>query len=187
VEPSTVAELPLVERWPRIAQGSHASGWPAPQMIQGSGIRSLGLVVLTEALSVKADALSALYYRTISSMQDRTDLPSDRVPRRRRHQRRFTTAEIAEIGEQYQAGRSMNELARQYGVYRKTIVCALERGNIPLRYRGLSPERVAEAAELYRAGCSLARLGEKYGCTDKAVSHALRQHGVEIRPRRGWS
>ena len=61
-----------------------------------------------------------------------------------------------QIGEQYQAGQSMNELARQYGVYRRTILHALERGNIPIRCRGLSPDRVAEASELYGALGTLA-------------------------------
>lgn len=91
------------------------------------------------------------------------------------------------IAEQYQAGRSMNELVRHYGVYRRTILHALKGARVPIRYYGLSLDRVAEAAELYRAGWSLARLGEKYGCSDKTVGRALREHGVEIRRRNGWS
>ena len=81
----------------------------------------------------------------------------------------------------------MNDLARQQGVHRSTILHALRRADTPLRYRGLPPDRVAEAAALYRTGWSLVRVGEKYGCTDMAVAHALRQRGEEIRPRRGWS
>jgi lambda repressor-like predicted transcriptional regulator len=110
---------------------------------------------------------------------------SDSAPRKRRHQRRFTAAEVVEISEQYLAGQSMNDLARQYGVYRRTILHALQGAKVPVRYYGLSPDHVTEAAKLYQAGWSLARLGEKYGCSDKAVSSALREHGVEIRPRRG--
>lgn len=149
--------------------------------------RDGGRVVLTEALSNKAAALASLHDQTGQLRTETVDATPARSQRNRRHQRRFTAAEIVEIGEQYQAGRSMNDLARQYGVYRKTVLHALELGNIPIRHRGLSTDRVAEAAEQYRAGWSLARLGAKYGCTDKAVSHALRQHGVEIRPRHGWS
>jgi len=144
-------------------------------------------VVLTETLSDKADALSGLYRWTISSIQDTASSPSRPAPRERRYQRRVTAAEVVEIGEQYQAGRSMNNLARQYGVHRNTIRRMLQSGDVPIRHGGLSPDRVEEAAALYRAGWSLARLGEKYGCADTAAGHALRRHGVEIRPRRGWS
>jgi uncharacterized protein (DUF433 family) len=139
-------------------------------------------VVLTETLSDKAAALANLQL-TVSTAEATAAWPQ----RKRRHQRRFTAAEVAEVGEQYQAGRSMNDLAQQYGVYRRTILHALKLCDVPIRCRGLSPVRVAEAAELYRAGWSLARLGEKYGCTDKAVGHALRRRGVEIRTRHGWS
>jgi len=92
-----------------------------------------------------------------------------------------------EISEQYLAGRSMNDLARQYGVCRRTILHALQGGNVSIRSYGLSPDRVSEAANLYRAGWSLARLAEKYGCSVKAVRNAFQRHRVDVRPRRGWN
>ena len=80
----------------------------------------------------------------------------------------------------------MNDLARQYGVCRTTILHALQRSDVRVRSRGLPQERVDEVAELYRAGWSLARLGEKYGCDDLTVRHALVLRRVCHRPRRGW-
>ena len=145
------------------------------------------MVVLTEHLSDKATALAALHDQTVQLMASTAGVTVTTPRRQRRHPRRLKATEVAAIGEQYQAGRSMNDLARQYGVHRHTILLALRRSDIPIRPCGLSPDRVAEAAELYRTGWSLARLGEKYGCADKAVGYALRQYGVEIRPRRGWS
>jgi lambda repressor-like predicted transcriptional regulator len=142
-------------------------------------------VVLTEALSNKAASLASLRDQVLQLMASGAGTTAG-PQHRRRQQRRLTAAEVAELDEQYQAGRSMNELARRYGVHRTNILHALERSEIPIRQRGLFPDRVAEAAVLYRAGWSLARLGEKYGCKDMTVAHALRQHGVEIRPRRGW-
>lgn len=145
-------------------------------------------MVLTEHLSDKAAALARLHDRTLRHPPTEDAGPTVvQTRRRRRPKSHFTAAEVTVIVEQYQAGRSMNDLARQHGVHRSSILHALRRTETPLRYRGLPPDRVAEAAALYRVGWSLARLGEKYGCTDMSVAHALRQRGEEIRPRRGRS
>lgn len=104
----------------------------------------------------------------------------------RQAQRRFTTAEAAEIAERYQSGQTMNQLARSYGVHRCTIAHCLQKQQVQQRQSGLSPADVPAAAALYQSGWSLARIGERYGITDMTVRRALAKHGVEIRPRRGW-
>lgn len=79
----------------------------------------------------------------------------------------------------------MNQLARTFGVHRRTIAHCLHKQNMPLRQLGLAPEHLEQAAALYRAGWSLARIGDKYGTTDMTARRALALHGVQIRPRRG--
>lgn len=105
----------------------------------------------------------------------------------RQVQRRFTAAEAAEIAEQYLAGRTMNQLASSYAVHRRTIAHCLQKQDVGLRQHGLSLDHLEQAAALYRAGWSLAQVGDRYGTTDMSVRRALAKHGVEIRPRNGWS
>jgi hypothetical protein len=92
-----------------------------------------------------------------------------------------------EFAAQYRAGQTMNQLARTFGVHRRTVAHCLQKQGVGLRQFGLSVEHLDQAAALYRAGWSLARIGDKYGTTDMTVRRALAKHGVDIRPRRGWS
>jgi len=102
-------------------------------------------------------------------------------------QRRFTAAEAAEIAEQYLAGQTMNQLARSYAVHRRTIAHCFHKQGVAVRQTGLPPEHLDQAAMLYQAGWSLARIGDRYDTTDMTVGRALARHGIQIRPRRGWS
>jgi lambda repressor-like predicted transcriptional regulator len=157
----------------------------AGETTEGPGIRGLQVVVLTEHLSVEADLLVGL---NSQANLDQTDTkPAAPLPRpARQAQRRFTAEEAAEIAQQYQAGQTMNQLARVHGVHRRTVAHCLQKQEVSVRKLGLPPEHLDQAAALYRDGWSLARLGEKYGTTDMTVRRALAKHGVEIRPRRGW-
>lgn len=146
------------------------------------------VVVLTEHLSVKADILASLYDR---AKQDQSDavvpvlISQSRPPRQ--VQRRFTTVEAGEIAERYQAGQTMNQLARTYHVHRRTIAHCLQKQQVALRQPGLSPDHLERAAMLYQAGWSLARIGDEFGTTDMSVRRTLAKYGIVIRPRRGWS
>ncbi|MDQ2846110.1 MAG: hypothetical protein M3Y77_07125 [Actinomycetota bacterium] len=130
--------------------------------------------------------LAGLCTPTIQNVQ--TPVSGSPARRQRRAQRRFTPAEAAKIAEQYCTGQTMNHLARTYSVHRRTIAHCLQKQEVALRQVGLSLEHIIPAAALYRAGWSLARIGDKYGTTDMTVRRVLLAfHGVEIRPRRGWS
>lgn len=145
------------------------------------------MVVLTEHLSDKAAMLASLRDQTQRLAASAVGATVASPRHRRRRQRRFTAAEVVKIGEQYRSGRSMNDLARQHGVHRNTILHALHRSDTPIRHR-VSPQTEWPR----QLGCTAPIghwpvWGERYGCTDMAVAHALRQQGVQIRPRRGWS
>jgi len=142
-------------------------------------------VVLTEHLSGNAGILAGLCTPTIQNVE--TPVPGSPTRHKRQAQRHFAAAEAAKIAEQYRAGEMLNQLARTYSVHRRTIAHCLQKPEVPLRQVGLSPEHIIPAAALYRAGWSLARIGGKYGTTDMTVRRVLALHGVEIRPRRGWS
>lgn len=173
--------MPCADEAPTSLRGSHNAHNGALQAPEYE------LVVLTEHLSGKADVLADLCNRTNLDRSDAAVSPSPSLSRPPRQvQRRFTTAEAAEITERYQSGQTMNHLARSYAVHRRTVAHCLQRQQVAPRQRGLGPEHLDQAAGLYRAGWSLARVGEKYGCSDMAVRRALALHGVEIRPRNGF-
>jgi hypothetical protein len=154
--------------------------------VRGSHIACL--VVLTEHLSVRADILAGLH--ELANLDEPNTVVPALLPRARpprRVQRRFTAAEAAEIVKQYLADQTMNELARAYGIHRRTVAYCLRKQGVAPRQLGLPGEHLNQAAALYRVGWSLARIGKRYGTTDMTVRRALAKHGVAIRPRRGWS
>jgi DNA-directed RNA polymerase specialized sigma24 family protein len=85
----------------------------------------------------------------------------------------------------YRAGRTMKELAVEFGVDRRTVSTHLRRAEIATRQRGLDEEQVQEAADLYEAGWSSGRLAERFDVSADNVLKDLRRAGVSIRPRRG--
>lgn len=54
----------------------------------------------------------------------------------------------------YEAGKSMKDLAAEFGINRVTVSIHLRRAEDLLRRTGLDPEQTAEAASLYRTGWS---------------------------------
>jgi hypothetical protein len=90
------------------------------------------------------------------------------------------------VAELFDAGFSMNVLARLFSVPRSANARALQLQGVPRRTRGLTDEEAVEAGRLYQDGWSIMRLREKFGCFDSAVMTALRRHGVRTRPRNGW-
>jgi transposase len=85
----------------------------------------------------------------------------------------------------YEAGKSIKELAAEFGINRNTVTAHLRRANIPLRQPGLGAAQTAEVADLYQAGWSSGRLAQRFDVSADTVVRALRQSGVSIRPRRG--
>jgi hypothetical protein len=90
------------------------------------------------------------------------------------------------VAELFDAGFSMNVLARLFSVHLSAIARALQLQGVPRRTRGLTDEEAVEAGRLYQDGRSIMRLREKFGCFDSAVMTALRRRGVRTRPRNGW-
>jgi DNA-binding CsgD family transcriptional regulator len=75
----------------------------------------------------------------------------------------------------YQAGATVNELGRHFGISRKTVSAHLQRAGVPRRYRLLDADAVAEASRLYQAGLSLARIAGHFKVSVGTVQTALRQ------------
>jgi len=111
------------------------------------------------------------------------------APRRPKQpvRRRLTPSEVAAVAAEYQHGRSLDDLAREFGVHRRTVADHLERLGIARRVNlpKLTPTDIERAVSLYQAGDSLATVGKTLNVDASTVQRALKRAGVSIRPRPG--
>jgi DNA-directed RNA polymerase specialized sigma24 family protein len=85
-----------------------------------------------------------------------------------------------------EAGVSVYQLGRRFGIARQSVYRTLHRHGVPIRMRGLSDEQIEEAARLYEAGWKLAKIGKRMEVSSDTVRSRLRERGIVMRPR-GWS
>jgi predicted DNA binding protein len=85
----------------------------------------------------------------------------------------------------YQSGKTMKELAAEFGINRLTVSTHVRRAGVRTRRGGLDEEQAGEAAHLYKAGWSSGKLAERFNVSADNVLKALRNAGVTIRPRHG--
>jgi hypothetical protein len=78
-------------------------------------------------------------------------------------QRRLTPSELEAVVAQYQSGRSLKQLAREFSVHHRTVADHLERLGIARRVNlpKLTAPDVKRAVARYRAGDSLATVGRR--------------------------
>jgi transposase-like protein len=102
--------------------------------------------------------------------------------------RRLTRSQIGDVVTGYQSGRSLADLAQEFGIHRRTVADHLERVGVPRRVNlaKMSPDDVSRATTRYRTGESLATVGKALSVDASTVRRALKRAGVTIRPRRGW-
>jgi len=102
-------------------------------------------------------------------------------------QRRLTPSAVAAAAAEYQQGRSLDDLARNFGVHRRTVADHLERLGIARRVNlpKLTPTDIERAVSQYQAGDSLAAVGKTLSVDASTVQRALKRAGVAIRPRPG--
>src|SRR5665213_3492398 len=69
-------------------------------------------------------------------------------------QRRLTSSEVAAVAAEYEHGRSLEDLAREFGVHRRTVADHLKRNGIARRVNlpKLTPTDIERAISQYQAG-----------------------------------
>lgn len=111
--------------------------------------------------------------------------PPDEVTHLVQQQTRLTLPAVARLIADYQAGQTIYQLAKSYGVNRHTVTRHLRRAGIRLRMDGLSPEQIEQAVDLYAQGWSLAKIAAKFGVTADTVRARLLEQGVRMRDTHG--
>ena len=106
-----------------------------------------------------------------------------------RVQRRLSAADVDDICASYVHGKSIDEVARSYGVNRTTIIKHLDQHDVPRRrvVRKMTDALVAKAAVMYLDGHSLATVANKFKVDTRTLGREFRKAGVLIRQRRGWT
>jgi hypothetical protein len=99
--------------------------------------------------------------------------------------RHLRPAEIDELVKAYEAGRTVYDLAAQFGIHRTVVGKHLRARGVDTKPPGLHSEDIPTAARLYQGGWSLARIGEKFATTANTVRFRLLEVGVVMRDTQG--
>jgi DNA invertase Pin-like site-specific DNA recombinase len=97
--------------------------------------------------------------------------------------RKLSPAQRAQLAEQYRAGKSAVELARQFKMHRQTVARQLEQCGVEVRRRlKMTPQVLERAKHLYADGQSLAAISKQLGVDASAIGKALKRGGAKLRP-----
>ncbi|GAB2523805.1 hypothetical protein GCM10027064_21560 [Microbacterium petrolearium] len=109
------------------------------------------------------------------------ELPQATSRRKRTTQPRLSDEKIGQIVSAYETGKTVYELAAEYGCHRVTISAILKRRGVALRRMPPSDEQVTEMIRLYETGLSLTQVGEHLGFSATTVLHRIRAAGRTTR------
>lgn len=87
----------------------------------------------------------------------------------------------AKVAAAYQEGKTMNEVARQFGLHRTTVRAILDRARVTVRPREMTAAQVNLAIKLYADGLSLQTVGERLGFNAQTIANRLQDQGVRMR------
>lgn len=100
-------------------------------------------------------------------------------------QPRLSAEKVGQIATAYEAGKTVYELAAEYGCHRVTISAALKRQGVALRRTSPTAEQIDEMVRLYKSGLSLARIGEQFAMNASTVLAHLRKKKIRARDAHG--
>jgi transposase-like protein len=111
--------------------------------------------------------------------------PTTRPKSRRRQQTRLNANQLTTFAQTYEAGMPINDLAREFGIHRTTVIELVVRMGLRPRHPAFSPAELKETIRLYESGKSSAIVAKHFGVDPSTVLRSLRKAGVTIRPRPG--
>lgn len=112
-----------------------------------------------------------------------SDTPDGPAPQSKpiRTLRKLKPSELDELVERYQAGSSVYQLAKHYGIHRITIGKHLRSRGIDTTAPALTEEQAREATQLYIDGWSCKKIAKHFSVGAETVRERLHKEGVQIR------
>lgn len=74
----------------------------------------------------------------------------------------------------YHEGKSMNDIARHFGLHRTTVRAILDRTGITIRSRAMTPAQIKLATKLYEQGLTYEEISRRLGFTDETIAKHVR-------------
>jgi len=94
--------------------------------------------------------------------------------------RRISAEEVQDLVVKYEAGATVNELAKYFGIHRTTVSAELHRQGVAIRGVGLTGQQIGESVLLYDQGWSVAKIGRYFDVDGMTVWRSLRQIGIRM-------
>lgn len=100
-------------------------------------------------------------------------------------QRRLPHSEVERLVRTYVDGRSIDDLARNFGVHRTTVIRHLDESGISRRkvVRRMNDDLVAQAKTRYESGVSLARVAREFSVSPGTLRREFMKIEIAIRAR----
>lgn len=111
--------------------------------------------------------------------------PIERSALKRKSQPRISDEKCMQIVSGYEEGKTVYELASEYGCHRATISVVLNRRGVSIRGSSPTAGEADEMIRLYGSGLSLAKVGDRFGVHASTVLAQLRKAGVKTRDAHG--
>jgi hypothetical protein len=146
-------------------------GWSKPVMVD-----------LIEALSSPPMPVTRMLEMAVTWPEQ-----SESEPYQRQHcktARQLRPSEIDALVAAYQAGSTVYELAKHFGIHRATVGQHLRTRGVDTTPPGLDLDDLPIAVKLYQEGWSLAKIAERFDTSSNTVRKSLRETGVVM--RRPW-
>ena len=133
-------------------------------------------------LKKKSSPAAAPGGRPASALPDDEPFKAAKVFHTQRH---LTDTEQAALITKYQAGSDMWQLAKEFGLHRRTVRAILDRHGVERRQRALTASQINEAVRLYQRGASLTEVGRRFGVEHSTIRKHLIARGIARRDTHG--
>lgn len=120
-----------------------------------------------------------------TSDQEAAEVDYERTGPILQRQRRLTEAQALTLGNRYREGATVYQLAKEFGISRKTVSERLKKAGITMRRQSPGNELIDSMVGLYESGLSLAQVGDSVGTSTGTVRRYLLTAGVQMRDSHG--
>jgi lambda repressor-like predicted transcriptional regulator len=126
----------------------------------------------------------AAHLRRLATMKPtrETEKEADLVPHRAKQLNNY---ELKDAEELYLAGAGIIDLAKQFGVHRRTLSERLRARGVSIRDTSIDQDSLQVAKRMYEGGSSLASVGKIVGYSPSTIRTHLLRAGVTVRSRHG--